>query len=207
MTRTVRDAAVLLNVLAAADPLDAVTEQLQRPADYTSFLDKDGLNGVRIGVPSDPSDPGNDFYYGPLSASAAAVMRGAISVLEAQGAVIVRANIPTEGWIGGPGTEMAILNRNPESPTLNQPVRRPIVFVTSSSTISTPICETGPPAQQCRASPTSLRSTRHMPTAHCVGQDISSPPRRPAAISASSNTSRLGRWICAPRAHWGSTPI
>jgi amidase len=41
----------------------------------------------------------------------------------------VRANIPTEGWIGGPGTEMAILNRNPESATLNQPVRRPIVFV------------------------------------------------------------------------------
>jgi amidase len=41
----------------------------------------------------------------------------------------VRANIPTEGWIGGPGTEMAILNRNPESPTKNQPARRPIVFV------------------------------------------------------------------------------
>jgi amidase len=129
MTRTVRDAAILLNVLATADPLDAATEQLQRPADYTSVLDKDGLKGARIGVPSDPSDPGNDFYYGPLSASAAVVMREAISVLEAQGAVIVRANIATEGWIGGPGTEMAILNRNPESPTLNQPVRRPIVSV------------------------------------------------------------------------------
>ena len=48
---------------------------------------------------------------------AAAVMREAIAALEAQGATIVRANIPTEGWIGGPGTEMAILNRNPESPT------------------------------------------------------------------------------------------
>jgi amidase len=129
LTRTVRDAAILLNVLAAADPLDAATEQLQRHADYTSVLDKDGLKGARIGVPSDPSDPGNDVYYGPLSASAAAVMRETISVLEAQGAVIVRANIPTEGWIGGPGTEMAILNRNPESPTLNQPVRRPIVFL------------------------------------------------------------------------------
>jgi amidase len=129
LTRTVRDAAILLNVLAATDPLDAATEQLQRPADYMNFLDKDGLEGARIGVPSDPSDPGNDLYYGPLSASAAAVMREAISVLEAQGAVIVRANIPTEGWIGGPGTEMAILNRNRESPTLNQPVRRPIVFV------------------------------------------------------------------------------
>jgi len=129
LTRTVRDAAILLNVLAAADPLDPATGELQRPADYTSFLDRDGLKGARIGVPSDPSDPANDVYYGPLPSRAAAVMRQAIAVLEAQGATIVRANIPTEGWIGGPGIEMAILNRNPESPTRNQPARRPIVFV------------------------------------------------------------------------------
>jgi len=129
LTRTVRDAAILLNVLAAADPLDPATEGLQRPTDYTSFLDKDGLKGARIGVPSDPSDPANDTYYGPLPSRAAAVIREAIAVFEAQGATIIRANIPTEGWIGGPGTELAILNRNPESPTRNQPVRRPIVFV------------------------------------------------------------------------------
>ncbi|MBV9378529.1 MAG: amidase, partial [Alphaproteobacteria bacterium] len=66
LTRTVRDAALLLNVLAAADPLDPATAELQRPRDYTSFLDKDGLKGARIGVPSDPSDPANDVYYGPL---------------------------------------------------------------------------------------------------------------------------------------------
>ncbi len=129
LTRTVRDAALLLNVLAAADPLDLATAELRRPTDYTSALDKDGLKGARIGVPSDPSDPGNDFYYGPLPPRAAAVMRDTIAALEAQGATIVRANIPTEGWIGGPGTDMAILNRNPESPTKNQPARRPIVFV------------------------------------------------------------------------------
>jgi amidase len=129
LTRTVRDAAILLNVLAAADPLDPATGELKRPADYTSFLDKHGLKGARIGVPSDPSDPANDVYYGPLPPRAAAVMREAIAVLEAQGALIVRANVPTEGWIGGPGTDMAILNRNPESPTRNQPARRPIVFV------------------------------------------------------------------------------
>jgi amidase len=56
-------------------------------------------------------------------------MREAIGVLEREGAAIVRANIPTDGWIGGPGAEMAILNRNPESRTKDQPVRRPIVFV------------------------------------------------------------------------------
>jgi amidase len=129
LTRTVHDAAILLNVLAAADPMDPATETLQRPVDYTSVLDKDGLKGARIGIPSDPADPGNDVYYGPLPPRAASVMREAIAVLEAQGATIVRANIPTEGWIGGPGTEMAILNRNPESPTRYQPARRPIAFV------------------------------------------------------------------------------
>ena len=129
LTRTVHDVAILLNVLAAADPLDSETEELQRSPDYTSFLDRDGLKGARIGVPSDPSDPANDVYYGPLLPRAAAVMREAIAVLEAQGATVVRANIPTEGWIGGPGTDMAILNRNPESPTRNQLARRPIVLV------------------------------------------------------------------------------
>ena len=129
LTRTVRDAAILLNVLAAGDPLDPATAELRRPADYTSFLDRDGLKGARIGVPSDLSDPANDFYYGALPQRAGAVMREAIAVLEREGATVVRANIPTAGWIGGPGTEMALLNRNPESPTKSQPARRPIVFV------------------------------------------------------------------------------
>ncbi len=129
MTRTVRDAAILLNVLAGADPLDPASKGAVKLPDYTKSLDVNGLNGARIGVPSDPSDPGNDVYYGPLSSRSAAVMATAIKALEASGAVIIRQNIPTEGWIGGPGTDMAILNRNPESPNRNQVARLPIVFV------------------------------------------------------------------------------
>jgi amidase len=130
LTRTVRDAAILLNVLAQADPQDEATLRLRRrPADYTSFLDKDGLRGARIGIPSDPSDPANDVFYGSLTARAAAVMREAMSVLEAGGATLVRANLPTIAWIGGPGTEAAILNRNPESPTRYRPERRPVVYL------------------------------------------------------------------------------
>jgi amidase len=129
LTRTVRDAAILLNVLAARDPNDAATSNMNRPADYTAFLDPNGLRGARIGVPSDPSDPGNDVYYDDLRPGAAAVMREAIAAIEAAGATVVRANMPTAGWIGGPGTEMAILNRNPESAKRNQPVNLPIVFI------------------------------------------------------------------------------
>src|SRR5262249_40103126 len=129
LTRTVRDAAILLNVLAAADPQDEATRDLQRPADYTSVLDKDGLRGAHIGIPSDPSDPANDVYYGPLPPRAAAVMRDAISAIEAAGATLVRANIPTIGWMGGPATEAPILNLNPESPTRYQAERRPVIYL------------------------------------------------------------------------------
>ena len=109
--------------------LDPATEGLRRPTDYTSGLDQDGLRGARIGVPSDPADPGNDVYYGPLPPRAAAVMERAIAAIADLGAAVVRANMPTAGWIGGPGTEMAILNRNRESRTWLQPVRRSLVFL------------------------------------------------------------------------------
>jgi amidase len=57
------------------------------------------------------------------------VMARSIAALEDGGATIIRANIPTAGWIGGPGTDMAVLNRNPESPGLNSVARLSIVFV------------------------------------------------------------------------------
>jgi amidase len=129
ITRTVRDAAILLNVLAAKDPLDPATQRQRRPADYTADLASDALKGARIGVPSDPADPLNDRYYGKLPPKWAQVMAGVIGVLEDMGAVIVRANMPTAGWIGGPGTTMAVLNRNPLSRTKGNPVMPPVVFI------------------------------------------------------------------------------
>ena len=52
MTRTVRDAAILLSAMAGADEEDEATKIKRRKAypDYTKFLDKDGLKGARIGV-------------------------------------------------------------------------------------------------------------------------------------------------------------
>ncbi|WP_441235056.1 amidase family protein [Bradyrhizobium sp. 930_D9_N1_4] len=129
MTRTVRDAAMLLNVLAAKDPLDPATQRQKRPADYTADLAGDAVKGARIGVPSDPSDPLNDCYYGKLPPAWVNVMSEAIKVLEDLGAVIVRANMPTPGWIGGPGTTMAVLNRNPLSRHAGSVARPPVVFL------------------------------------------------------------------------------
>jgi amidase len=129
LTRTVRDAAILLNVLAGRDRLDPATRPLRRPPDYTAVLDPDGLRGARIGVPSDPADPGNDVFYRALSQRARRTIGAAIAAIEAQGATLVRANIPTAGWIGGPGTMMPVLNRNPYSRSFNEPALRPIVFL------------------------------------------------------------------------------
>ncbi|TYO68249.1 amidase [Bradyrhizobium hipponense] len=129
MTRTVRDAAMLLNVLAAKDPLDPTTERQRRPADYTADLARDAMKGARIGVPSDPADPLNDCYYGKLPPDGAKLMTETIKVLEDLGAVIVRANMPTLGWIGGPGTTMAVLNRNPLSSHKGTVARPPVVFL------------------------------------------------------------------------------
>lgn len=52
MTRTVRDAAILLSALAGTDPEDKATAEIprRRTEDYTTALVADGLKGARIGV-------------------------------------------------------------------------------------------------------------------------------------------------------------
>ena len=52
MARTVRDAAVLLGMLAGTDPRDPATAEadVRGLVDYTPFLDPGGLRGMRVGV-------------------------------------------------------------------------------------------------------------------------------------------------------------
>ncbi len=52
MARSVRDVALLLSALAGSDPRDPITRTAtdHRHADYTRFLDADGLKGARVGV-------------------------------------------------------------------------------------------------------------------------------------------------------------
>jgi amidase len=52
MARTLRDAAILLGVLAGVDPEDSATADSRGKAfaDYTTYLDPKGLQGMRIGV-------------------------------------------------------------------------------------------------------------------------------------------------------------
>ena len=79
IARTVRDAALLLGVIAGFDPNDAATAACLTPGncfdDYTQFLDKKALRGARIAVP-------------PFPNNRAAIMNAAIAVLRELGAVV-----------------------------------------------------------------------------------------------------------------------
>jgi amidase len=83
MTRTVRDAAILLGAMAGYDPRDPVTEtaKLRGLDDYTRFLNKDGLHGARIGVVRKRL-----WGYSPAADAAAAE---AIELMKRAGAEIV----------------------------------------------------------------------------------------------------------------------
>lgn len=84
LTRTVKDAAILLSVMAAIDIDDAVTKESEGKAqpDYTKFLNADGLKGKRIGVEKKKS--ANQFLN--------QLQDKAIDLMKQQGATIVEIN-------------------------------------------------------------------------------------------------------------------
>jgi amidase len=103
MTRTVADAAALLSVLAGIDPSDAATatSQGKAHADYTKFLDPQGLKGARIGVP-------RERFFG-YHAPTDALVEKAIELMKAQGATIIDpAPIPTAAKIDEPEFEVLL---------------------------------------------------------------------------------------------------
>jgi len=89
MTRTVTDAAVLLNAMAGVDPRDASTSSARSAReDYTAALNMNALQGARIGV-------ARQQYFG-YSATADNLIEEAIAQMKAAGATIVDpADIPT----------------------------------------------------------------------------------------------------------------
>jgi amidase len=85
ITRTVADAAIMLDVMAGYDPDDPVTALgIGRiPRTYTASLDRNGLKGARIGVLR------TLFGSGPDHQEVNRVMASALAVLKQQGAILV----------------------------------------------------------------------------------------------------------------------
>lgn len=89
ITRTVADAAVMLQAMAGRDPADATTGySINATLDYVSRLRPGGLYGARVGVIRSSAAFAPD---GPR------LLEGAIATLRQAGATVVDAQIPTEG--------------------------------------------------------------------------------------------------------------
>jgi amidase len=101
MCRTLRDAAILLSVLAGIDTEDGATlgDRGRNSLDYTKFLNPNGLRGARIGVVRK--------YFG-FSEPVDALMEESLILMKRQGATIVDpAEIETFGKTGE--NEMLVL--------------------------------------------------------------------------------------------------
>ncbi|HEY0427985.1 MAG TPA: amidase [Pyrinomonadaceae bacterium] len=87
MTRTVSDAAILLGVMAGFDKSDQITAQgAKTVTDYTRFLQKDGLRGMRIGVARQ--------YFGRNS-KIDALIEPNLQILKDGGATLIDVQFPT----------------------------------------------------------------------------------------------------------------
>jgi amidase len=104
MTRTVSDAAVLLGILAGADPRDEATSKVPSnlPNDYTTFLDVRGLHGARIGVLR---------HFFKIHPGAAKVCEEALSTMKRLGAIMVDpADLPSHGKFGDAESEVLLFD-------------------------------------------------------------------------------------------------
>ncbi len=85
MTRTARDSAMMLNVMAGHDPKDSTSIDRAVP-DYTAELDQP-LKGLRIGLPK-------EYFTDQLSATMAQTVRNAIAEYEKLGAAVQEISLP-----------------------------------------------------------------------------------------------------------------
>jgi amidase len=89
ITRTVEDAARMLDAIAGYDPADPITAfgRDKIPPTYTASLDRNGLRGRRLGALIDV------FGTGAVHREVNTAMHGALERLAAAGATVVRVNI------------------------------------------------------------------------------------------------------------------
>jgi len=88
MTRSVRDAALVMNAIAGPDARDPSSSD-RAPEDFASRLGRP-IDGLRIGIPQ-------EHYFDLVDAEVADAVMAAARVLEGQGAVVEQVSIPMLG--------------------------------------------------------------------------------------------------------------
>jgi aspartyl-tRNA(Asn)/glutamyl-tRNA(Gln) amidotransferase subunit A len=85
ITKTVRDAAIIMNVISGHDPRDSTSAPVPAP-DFTEGLGRE-LRGLRIGVP-------REYFIEGMDPEVEAAVREAIRQLESLGAETVEVSLP-----------------------------------------------------------------------------------------------------------------
>lgn len=85
ITKTVKDAAILLNIISGWDPMDSTSIPGNTP-DFTTALKK-GVKGLKIGIPSEYLIPGMDSEVNQA-------LKDAIKTFESLGAIAVDISLP-----------------------------------------------------------------------------------------------------------------
>ncbi|MBQ9431850.1 MAG: Asp-tRNA(Asn)/Glu-tRNA(Gln) amidotransferase subunit GatA [Kiritimatiellae bacterium] len=85
MTKTVRDAAMLMQVLAGHDPHDGTTQRLPVP-DYLAAMDG-GMKGLKIGLPK-------EYYVDGADPEVMKLVKAAVERCSAAGAELVEVSLP-----------------------------------------------------------------------------------------------------------------
>ncbi|MBF0345822.1 MAG: Asp-tRNA(Asn)/Glu-tRNA(Gln) amidotransferase subunit GatA [Nitrospirae bacterium] len=85
LTKTVEDAAILLNLISGRDPLDSTSAPVDVP-DFTQSL-RGSLKGLKVGIP-------DEYFIEGMDKEVHECILKAIDELRAQGADIVKINLP-----------------------------------------------------------------------------------------------------------------
>jgi aspartyl-tRNA(Asn)/glutamyl-tRNA(Gln) amidotransferase subunit A len=122
MTKTVADAAAILQVIAGADPKDPTAGREPVP-DYAKSL-TGSVKGLRVGVPT-------NYFFEGVNPETDKAVRAAIAKLKEMGAVIVEVQVPHANLAGSAGWIIAMAEgaafheqRLKEKPELFDPVVR-----------------------------------------------------------------------------------
>jgi aspartyl-tRNA(Asn)/glutamyl-tRNA(Gln) amidotransferase subunit A len=92
MTRTVEDAAIILQAIAGRDNGDASTTDEPVP-DYAQML-RQGVQGLRIGLPT-------QFFFENVDAEVESAVRSAVGLLADMGAILIEVDIPLISEVPG----------------------------------------------------------------------------------------------------------
>ena len=89
ITKTVKDAAIMLNIMAGRDPLDSTSAPVPAP-DFTKAAGMD-VKGIRVGIPK-------EYFIEGMDPEVEKAVKDAVKKMESMGAIPVEVSLPHTGY-------------------------------------------------------------------------------------------------------------